>query len=112
MAKKTEIETKVEVEFEERIVELDPEHLELIIGDMAEIGLYIESKIARIKKISDSKMQIADAFASLEVVRTMAYATERKVCIARENTEEEDETESDNVSISLYANGPSKSLMG
>ncbi len=111
--KKTEIESsaKIEVEVEEKIAVLDPEHLDLILGDLEEICMYVQSKIARVKKITDAGMQIAEAFGTLDVIRTMCRATEAKVCKA-ENEFEEDSTTGmgEQVSLSLYASGPPSML--
>ena len=113
MAKKTEIETsfKAEIEVEEKTATLDPEHLDLILGDLQEICMYAESKIARVKKISDPKMQIAEAFGALDVIRTMVRSTEAKVCKAECEFEEDSTTGmGEQVSLSLYASGPPSML--
>jgi hypothetical protein len=115
MAKKTEIETstKTEIEVEDKTATLDPEHLALILGDLKEISMYADSKIARVGKISDPKMQIVEAFGALDVIRTMCRSTEAKVCKAECEFEEDSTTGSgmgEQVSLSVYASGPSSML--
>lgn len=111
---KTEIETslKAEVEIEDKVATMDPEHLQIILDDLKEIAMYAESKIARVRKITDPQMQFAEAFGTLDVIRTMVCSTERKVCKA-ENEFEQDSSSNgmgDQVSASLYLSGPA-SLM-
>lgn len=114
MATKTELETTTRTEIEEsdKRAELDPQHLEIILDDLAQLQMYIESKIGRVKKISDPRMQIQEAFGSLDVICAMARATESKVCRIKEEFEADTSSGGgeDQMYVSFSASRPASSM--